>query len=131
MAITAIAAGAEIIEKHIALDGQKNGLDIKFSLKGRKIKEFKNDINVAYNLLGKKNFFRNKSEDKSKQFRRSIFIVKNIKKGEKFSKDNIRRIRPGHGLEPKYYPKILGKKSPKNLSKGSPLKMSYLKKIFV
>ena len=131
MAITAIAAGAEIVEKHIALDGQKNGLDIKFSLKGKKIKEFKNDIKIAYDLLGKKQFYRNKSEEKSKLFKRSIFIVKNIKKGEKFSTENIKRIRPGHGLEPKYYERILGKKSPKNLSKGNPLRMTYLKKIFV
>tara|TARA_B100000945_G_C20391593_1_gene602538 strand:- start:442 stop:1467 length:1026 start_codon:yes stop_codon:yes gene_type:complete len=131
VAITAIAAGAEIVEKHIALDGQKNGLDIKFSLKGKKIKEFKNDIKIAYDLLGKKQFYRNKSEEKSKLFKRSIFIVKNIKKGEKFSTENIKRIRPGHGLEPKYYERILGKKSPKNLSKGNPLRMTYLKKIFV
>ena len=54
-----------------------------------------------------------------------------IKKGEKFSTENIKRIRPGHGLEPKYYERILGKKSPKNLSKGNPLRMTYLKKIFV
>ncbi len=131
VAITAIAAGAEIVEKHIALDGQKNGLDIKFSLKGKKIKEFKNDIKIAYDLLGKKQFYRNKSEEKSKLFKRSIFIVKNIKKGEKFSTENIKRIRPGHGLEPKYYERILGKKSPKNLSKGNPLRMTYLKKIFI
>ena len=92
VAIAAIASGAEVIEKHIALDNQKKGFDINFSLKGKEIKKLREDINVAYKLLGKNFFYRNKSEDKSKIFRRSIFAIKNIKKGEKFSKNNIRVI---------------------------------------
>ena len=122
VAIAAIAAGAEMVEKHIALDKQKRGLDIEFSLKGKEIKKFKEDINLAYNLLGKKYFYRNKSEKKSKIFRRSIFATENIKKGEKFNNQNIRRIRPGYGLEPKYYEKLIGRKSPITLDKGQPLK---------
>ena len=122
VAIAAVAAGAEVVEKHIALDKQKRGLDIEFSLKGKEIKKFKEDINLAYNLLGKKYFFRNKSEKKSKIFRRSIFATENIKKGEKFNNQNIRRIRPGYGLEPKYYEKLIGRKSPITLDKGQPLK---------
>ena len=122
VAIAAVAAGAEVVEKHIALDKQKRGLDIEFSLKGKEIKKFKEDINLAYNLLGKKYFYRNKSEKKSKIFRRSIFATENIKKGEKFNNQNIRRIRPGYGLEPKYYEKLIGRKSPITLDKGQPLK---------
>ena len=80
----AVSAGAEIIEKHIALDNQKRGLDIQFSLKGKEIKEIKKIMNDAYTLLGKKNFFRNKSEKPNTQFRRSIFAIKDIKKNEKF-----------------------------------------------
>ena len=129
VAIAAIAAGAEIVEKHIALDKQKRGLDIEFSLKGKEIKKFKEDINLAYNLLGKKYFFRNKSEKKSKIFRRSIFATENIKKGEKFNNQNIRRIRPGYGLEPKYYEKLVGRKSPIALDKGEPLKKFILYKL--
>ena len=127
IAISSIAAGAEVIEKHIGLDGQRNGLDIKFSLKGKKIKVFKNLINETYNLMGRKFFYRNPSEEKSKIFRRSIFAVKNIKIGEKFTKKNIRRIRPGYGLEPKLFNKILGKKSKNNISAGSPLKKRDIK----
>ncbi len=127
VAIAAIANGAEVIEKHIALDNQKKGLDIDFSLKGKEIKKLRDDIDVTFNLLGKKSFFRNKSENKSKVFRRSIFAIKNIKKGEKFSKDNIRVIRPGYGLMPKYFNKILNKKSPMNISKDEPLRRSVLK----
>ena len=79
--------------------------------------------------MGKKSFFRNKSENKSKIFRRSIFTTKNIKKGEKFSKNNIRVIRPGYGLEPKYFKKILNKKYPINILKDEPLKINILKNI--
>ena len=129
VAIASIAVGAEVIEKHIALDNQKKGFDIDFSLKGKEIKKLRDDIDVAFNLLGKKSFFRNKSENKSKIFRRSIFTTKNIKKGEKFSKNNIRVIRPGYGLEPKYFKKILNKKSPINILKDEPLRINILKNI--
>ena len=121
VAITSIGAGAEIIEKHIALEKQKKGLDIKFSLKGKEIRKFKNAINSAYELLGKKKFFRNRSEKKSTIFRRSIFVCSNISKGEKFTIENIRRIRPGNGLEPKFYEKLIGRRAKKNLQKGIPL----------
>lgn len=129
VAVAAIAAGAEVIEKHIALDNQKKGLDIEFSLKGKKIKQFREAINKTYYLLGNKEFYRNQSEEKSKLFRRSIFAIKNIKKGEKFNKNNIRRIRPGHGLPPIYYEKLLNRKSPSNLSAENPLKKNILKKL--
>ena len=129
IAIACIAAGAEVVEKHIALDNQKKGLDIEFSLKGKEIKRFKSSIDEVYKLLGKKYFYRSKSEDSNKVFRRSIFIVKNILKGEKFTKYNIRRIRPGYGVSPIYYEKILNKKSPSNLKRGDPLNLNILKKI--
>ena len=129
VAVAAIAAGAEVIEKHIALDNQKKGLDIEFSLKGKKIRQFREAINKTYLLLGNKKFYRNQSEEKSKLYRRSIFVIKNIKKGEKFSKNNIKRIRPGHGLPPIYYEKLLNKKSPFNLFAEDPLKKNILKKL--
>jgi len=130
VAIAAIASGAEVIEKHIALDNQKKGLDINFSLKGKEIKKLRNDVDVAFKLLGKKSFHRNINENKSKIFRRSIFAVKNIKKGEKFTKNNIRVVRPGIGLEPKYYNKVLNKKSPFNILKDEPLKPLLLKNLY-
>ena len=93
IARAAIAAGAEIIEKHIALNKQVKGLDIKFSLKGSEIKKFVSVIDETYNMLGKKTFYREKSEEKSKIFRRSIFAVKDIKKGEKFTKINNFKVK--------------------------------------
>ena len=104
-------------------------MDVEFSLKGKKIRQFREVINKTYRLLGNKEFYRNQSEEKNKLFRRSIFVIKNIKKGEKFSKNNIKRIRPGYGLPPIYYEKLLNKKSPFNLSAEDPLKKNILKKL--
>jgi pseudaminic acid synthase len=125
----AIAAGAEVVEKHIALEGQKKGFDIAFSLKGREIKDYIKTIKETSLMMGKKFFFRNKSEIKNLKFRRSIYAVRNIKKDEKFTKDNIRVIRPGYGIEPYYYDKIINKLSPININKDSPLKKKVLKKL--
>jgi len=130
VAIASVACGAEVIEKHIALDNQKKGLDIDFSIKGREIKKLRNDVDIAFNLLGKNIFFRNKNENKSKVFRRSIFTTKKIKKGQKFTKNNIKVVRPGYGIEPKYFNKILNKKSPKNIDKHEPLKSAILKNLY-
>jgi sialic acid synthase SpsE len=126
---TAIAAGAEIIEKHIALDGQKKGFDLAFSLKGKEIKNYARVIKDTSLMMGKKIFFRNKSENQSLQFRRSIYSTNDIKKGEKFSTENIRVIRPGFGLQPLYYEKLIGKKSPYKINKQSSLKKIILKKM--
>ena len=125
----AIAMGAEIVEKHIALDNQKKGLDVSFSLKGKEIKKYKNCMNKTFNILGKETFIRKKGEIENKVFRRSIFISSDIKKGEKFSKSNLRRIRPGYGVDAKYYHRILNKKSSVSLKKDHPLKYKDIKKI--
>ena len=131
VAIASIANGAEIIEKHIALENQKKGFDIKFSLKGKQIRKLREDIDVAYNLIGKNFFLRKKSEDKSKIFRRSIFSSQDIKKGSKFTRDNIRIIRPGYGIPPKYYNNLLNKKSPFNIKKEEPINYKVLRKLNV
>jgi pseudaminic acid synthase len=125
----AIAAGAEVIEKHIALDKQKEGFDLAFSLKGKEIKEYAQVIKDTSLMMGKEYFFRNKSENQSLQFRRSIYAVSDIKKGEKFTKKNIRVIRPGFGVRPLYFEKLINKKSPFDIKSETPLKKSLLKKL--
>jgi pseudaminic acid synthase len=122
----AIAAGAEIIEKHIALDGQRNGLDLAFSLRGKKIIEYVETIKSTYLMMGKEYFYRNKAELKNLKFRRSIYTTQNIKKGEKFTKKNIRVVRPGYGAEPKYFERIIGKVCQKNIKSEMPLKKKIL-----
>ena len=130
---TAIAAGAEVIEKHIALERQKKGFDLAFSLKGKEIKEYTKVIKDTSLMMGKKYFFRSKSENQSLQFRRSIYAISDIKKGEKFTKKNIRVIRPGFGIQPIYFEKLVNKKSPLDIKSETPLKKSLLKtlKIFI
>tara|TARA_X000000950_G_C13840296_1_gene629928 strand:+ start:359 stop:1438 length:1080 start_codon:yes stop_codon:yes gene_type:complete len=140
IAISAVSAGATVVEKHIGLKNVK-ALDFDFSISGKNISDFKNDINnlqkiskqdlLYKKLLGKVKFFRNKSEDKSKIFRRSIFIVKNIKKGGIINEQNTRIIRPGFGISPIYYEDIIGKKTKFKLEKGEPLTKSLIRKIGV
>ncbi len=125
----AIAAGAEVIEKHIALESQKKGFDLAFSLKGKEIKEYAQVIKDTSLMMGKKYFFRNKSENQSLQFRRSIYAVSDIKKGEKFTKKNIRVIRPGFGIQPVHFEKLINKNSPLNINSETPLKKILLKKL--
>ena len=79
-------------------------------------------------MMGKKYFFRNKSEQQNLQFRRSIYAVSDIKKGERFTKKNIRVIRPGFGISPIYFEKLINKKSPLDIKSETPLKKSLLKK---
>jgi pseudaminic acid synthase len=125
----AIAAGAEVVEKHIALEGQKKGFDLAFSLKGKDIKNYAQVIKDTSLMMGKDYFFRNKSENQSLQFRRSIYAVSDIKKGEKFTKKNIRVIRPGFGIHPVYFEKLINKRSPVDIKSETPLSKSLLKKL--
>ena len=125
----AIAAGAEVIEKHIALESQKKGFDLAFSIKGKEIKNYAQVIKDTSLMMGKKYFFRNKSENHSLQFRRSIYAVSDIKKGEKFTKKNISVIRPGFGIQPVYFEKLINKKSPFNINRETPIKKILLKKL--
>lgn len=118
VASAAVLAGADYVEKHIALEGQKKSFDIKFSIKGKEILKFRDDINVAWTLRGRSYFYRNNSEKISKIFKRSIYPVKTINKGQKFTKENISVIRPGFSLDPSYYYKLLKKRANKKLNPG-------------
>ncbi len=129
VAAAAIAAGAEVVEKHIALEGQKKGFDLAFSLKGQEIKDYVQVIKDTSLMLGKNFFFRNKSENKSLQFRRSIYAVSDIKKGERFTKKNIKVIRPGFGVQPIYFEKLLNKKSPFNIISQRSINKNVIKKL--
>jgi len=139
IAAAAINAGATVIEKHICLK-DVNALDSNFSINEDEISDFRNTINISRKivsgnksfykkLLGKKYFFRNKSEDDSKVFRRSIFVIRKITKGEKFSKRNIKKIRPGYGLQPIFFSKLIGKKSPISKKAYEPLPQSITQKL--
>lgn len=123
----AVAAGAEVIEKHIALQNQNKGFDVKFSLKGKQVKEYIDELNKISLLMGKKFFYRSKSENKSSEHRRSIYAIEDIKKNEKFTKFNLKIIRPGKGIQPVHFKDLMNKKSPKKIKKGTPLNNKVLK----
>jgi sialic acid synthase SpsE len=124
---SAIHYGASFIEKHICLDNKK-GIDSKFSLQVEKLKEFKKGLMDTFTSIGKVSYGTTKNEKPYLKFRRSIYSSRDIKKGEKFNKSNIRIIRPGLGLEPKYYDFLIGKKSLNNIKFANPIKMKNVKK---
>ena len=129
VAFAAVCLGAEVIEKHIALKNQKKGFDIDFSLKGDEILRFRKNIDLASELVGKKFFFRSKIEEKSKYFRRSVYTTKTISKGEKFTKDNLKSLRPYSGLSSNYFNLLIGKISPMKIDKDEPIKKIIIKKL--
>ena len=122
---------SEIIEKHIGLENQKKGLDLDFSLRGKEILRFRKDITETYRLLGRNSFVRKKSELKNLRFRRSLFVVKDIKKGEKFTKFNIRSLRPNIGLSPVNIKRFIGKKSKIDIKSNTSITKKLIRKILV
>ena len=122
----AIAKGAEVIEKHVCLNNVKS-VDSKFSLKGNNILKFRKNIDEVYHLTKNSNFVRSDQELQNKIFRRSIYAIKDIKKGEKFSISNIKTFRPNLGLSASYFLEILNKKSPINIKQYKPLSKELLR----
>jgi len=124
----AVALGASVIEKHLVLSKKEKTVDSSFSITPSELKELVKITNNIWRSLGRKNFTLSQNEIKNKKLKRSIYVVKDIKKREVISKKNIDIIRPGLGLRTEYYEKILGKISQRNLTKGTPFKLEYLKK---
>jgi pseudaminic acid synthase len=124
--ITAVALGAKIIEKHFCLDRSLGGPDAKFSLEPEEFKQMVEAVRNAEKAIGRVNYELSDKQKKSKEHSRSIFVVEDIKAGEEFTEKNIKSIRPGFGLHPKYYSYILGKKAKRDIKKGEPLKLKDL-----
>jgi pseudaminic acid synthase len=118
VAIAAVALGASVIEKHVTLDRSAGGVDSAFSLEPEELAYLCEMACQAYLAIGRVNYERSDSERKNMVFRRSIYAVKDINEGEEFTKENIKIIRPGYGLEPKKYNGLLGKRAGKNYRKG-------------
>tara|TARA_Y100000996_G_C22551455_1_gene653825 strand:- start:10 stop:1053 length:1044 start_codon:yes stop_codon:yes gene_type:complete len=125
--IGAIHQGASFIEKHVCLN-KKIGIDSKFSLEVKQLPLFKKELNEAYNSRGAIFYGPSKNETSNLQFRRSIYASKDIKKNEKFTKKNIKVIRPSFGLMPKYYDFVIGKKSKIDIKYAHPIKLKHVKK---
>ena len=107
--VVATTLGAKVIEKHFILDKSICGADAEFSLDKKEFEEMIKAVRDAEKLIGKVDYSMTEKKKKSRQFARSLYISKDIKKGEIFSEDNIRSVRPGYGLHPKYLKDVLGK----------------------
>lgn len=118
--IVAASLGATIIEKHFILSRKINTLDSLFSMEPDEFKRMVEAVRTVETILGEINY---QVSEEDRMRRKSIFAIKDIKKGEKFTEKNIGSIRSGFGILPKYYDKIIGKKSDKNIKKGQPLKI--------
>ncbi|WP_457563848.1 pseudaminic acid synthase [Caminibacter pacificus] len=116
--VAAVAMGARIIEKHFILDKSIDSPDKDFSLTPEEFKEMVKAVRETEEMIGEINF----KPKSGRQFSRSLYVVKDIKKGEPFTRENVKAIRPGFGLHPKYLPEILGKKACRDLEKGDRLR---------
>lgn len=121
--VAAFSLGARIIEKHFILDRSIGGPDAGFSLEPEQFREMVHSVREIEKAMGSKEYIETEKMKSARRSRRSIFIVKDIRKGEKLTLENIRPIRPGYGLHPKYYMEILGKKAAIDLKRGMPLRL--------
>jgi pseudaminic acid synthase len=125
--VAAVALGACIIEKHFTLSRTVPGPDSAFSLEPEEFKAMAEAIRTAEKAIGEVHYGLTAGEGESRAFRRSLFVVKDVKAGETFTEENVRSIRPGQGLAPKYIKKVLGKKAARDIEKGTPLEWDMLR----
>jgi pseudaminic acid synthase len=127
-AISAIALGATVIEKHVTISKNDGGLDSIFSLEIKDFRKFVENCRNTKKIIGKVYYGPSKREKPSLKYRRSIYVSRNINKGEKITKNNIKIVRPALGLNVKFYDKVLGMKAKKNLKIADIPKIQLLKK---
>lgn len=122
-AITSVALGASIIEKHFTLDRSGGGPDDSFSLEPREMEALCRDTKTAWQALGRVDYGRKSSEQGNVQFRRSLYFVKDMRAGDKVTADAVRSVRPGFGLAPKYLSQIVGRQLRMAISANSPVRL--------
>jgi pseudaminic acid synthase len=127
-AIAAVCMGARVVEKHFILSKKIKTPDSFFSIDPAELKDLVSQVRTTEQMLGKVFYGLSAQEKDNRIFRRSLFAVKDINKGETLTEENVRSIRPAHGLSPKYFKDVLGKKAKADICYGSPLKMSDIKR---
>ena len=123
-AVTSVALGVSLIEKHFTLDRTAGGPDDSFSLEPQDLKALCRDTKIAWRALGKVNYGRKSSEEGNVKFRRSLYFVKALKAGEAITPDAIRSVRPGYGAPPKFLPDIVGRTVVKDIAPNTPVDMN-------
>ena len=120
-AVASVALGAVVIEKHFTLSRAEGGVDAAFSLEPAEMAQLVRECRTAALALGTVSYERAEQEQKSLQFRRSLYVVEDMKAGDVFTEKNLRRIRPGMGLSPKYYDALLGRCVKCDVKRGTPI----------
>jgi pseudaminic acid synthase len=126
VSIAAVALGAMVIEKHFTLARAQGGVDSAFSMEPQEMELLVKESKIACEALGEIHYGISQKEQNSLRFRRTLYIAADMKAGEIITKDNMRAIRPGLGLSPKYYDILLGKKVKKDLKKGTALNWDFI-----
>ncbi len=124
--IAAVSLGASAIEKHFILSRQDKGPDSVFSIEPEELEKLKQSTSAIWNALNSEGLNRSISEESNREYRRSIYFSQDIKAGNIIDKSNIQRVRPGFGLEPKYYESIIGKTVKVDVKRGDPVKLSLI-----
>jgi len=121
VAVAAVALGACIIEKHLTLSRSEPGPDSAFSLEPQEFKAMVDAVRITERALGTVHFGIEAKEASSRVFRRSLFVVQNMKSGEAFTSENVRSIRPGYGLHTRHLPEVMGRNAARDIDRGTPL----------
>ena len=121
VAVAAVALGATVIEKHFTLSRADGGVDSSFSLEPAELQQLRIETERAWQSLGQVSYGGTQAESKSRAFRRTLYISRDVRAGEALSADNMRIVRPGHGLAPKFYDIVLGKRVNRDLPAGTPV----------
>ena len=119
--VAGVSLGARIIEKHLTLSREEEGPDSDFSLEPDEFAEMVQSVRKTEKALGEVRYEKTEKESESETFRRSLFVVEDVEEGELFTEENVRSIRPGHGLAPKHLETVLGSTAAQSLSRGTPL----------
>lgn len=125
--IVAMALGATVIEKHFILDKSIGGPDAHFSLDEKEFSEMVKALRIAEKMMGKVDYEMTEKKQKSRQFSRSLFVVKDVKSGENVTNENVRSIRPGFGIHPMFLSEIIGKQFTTDIEKGTPMSLDLIK----
>lgn len=120
-AVAAVALGATVVEKHFTLSRSDGGVDAAFSAEPSEMRALVTETERAWQAVGKVTYGATKAEEKSKAFRRSIYVTEDLQEGDILTRSNLRTIRPGFGLPPKFYDQLIGRKVRKAVKRGTPM----------
>ena len=124
VAVASVALGASLIEKHFTLHRADGGPDSAFSLEADELAMLVRDVRTAWEALGTASYDRRASEESNVVFRRSLYVVADVAAGQRFDRTNVRAIRPGYGLPPKYLDEVLGRRARVDIARGTALERS-------